>query len=640
MRSEKRQWQQDKLQSFGNDSSSIWKNIKNWLGWSKGGPPTKLMENGNLQSKPKVLARIMNEFFISKVKGLREKLPTVCENPLNLIYNIMKNRQCNFKLKAVHPDVILKIISNLKSTQSCGLDNVDSKTIKLVKNELTPVITHIVNLSIQQKIFPQQWKVAKIIPLHKKDEVIYPKNYRPVSLLPIFSKILERAIFVQVVEYFEENGLLNPSHHGFRQKHNTCTALIQMIDTWVEAFDNKELSAVLMLDMSAAFDLVNHELLVKKLAVYGFDDSSQLWFSSYLYQRSQQVYIDGALSDPLSIDVGVPQGSILGPLLYIIFTNDLPESIHNHPAKENMTNFNTSCGKCGRICCYADNSTFTISGKDPQELTRVIAEKYKTISTYMNQNQLVLNSEKTHLLVMASSQKHKKHDNFDIFLDTGSEVVEPIAEERLLGARISNNFLWNLHVRDDEFSMFRSLTSKCNALSKVSSLASFKTRKMVASGLILSTLTYIIQVYGGCSSYLITMLQVLQNKAARSVTKLPWRTSTETLLSQCGWLSVKQLVKFHSLVLLFKVKTDKKPVYIFNHIGTQAGRNTRQEADRISANFLKDARNLETGTARKTFIPRTVDDWNELPDEIRAAVSQQVFKRKLRTWLQGNVPLK
>ena len=136
------------------------------------------------------------------------------------------------------------------------------------------------------------------------------------------------------------------------------------------------------------------------------------------------------------------------------------------------------------------------------------------------------------------------------------------------------------------------------------------------------------------------MLQVLQNKAARSVTKLPWRTSTDTLLSQCGWLSVKQLVKFHSLVLLFKVKTDKKPVYIFNHIGTQAGRNTRQEADRISANFLKDARNLETGTARKTFIPRTVDDWNELPDEIRAAVSQQVFKRKLRTWVQGNVPLK
>ena len=535
--------------------------------------------------------------------------------------------------------MILKIISNLKSTQSCGLDNIDSKTIKLVKNELTPVITHIINLSIQQNIFPHQWKVAKIIPLHKKDEIIYPKNYRPVSLLPIFSKILERAIFVQVVEYFEENGLLHPSHHGFRQKHNTCTALIQMIDTWVEAFDDKELSAVLMLDMSAAFDLVNHDLLVKKLSAYGFDDNSQLWFSSYLAQRSQQVYIDGALSDPLSIDVGVPQGSILGPLLYIIFTNDLPETIHSHPAK-NGANFNISCEQCGSICCYADDSTFTISGKDPQELTRVIAEKYQTISTYMNLNQLVLNSDKTHLLVMASSQKHKKHDNFGIFLDTGSEIVEPIDEERLLGAKISNNFLWNLHVRDDEFSMFRSLTSKANALFKISNLASFKTRKMVASGLILSTLTYIIQVYGGCSGYLIAMLQVLQNKAARCVTKLPWRTSTETLLSQCGWLSVKQLVKFHSLVLLFKVKTDKKPVYIHDHIGNQSGRNTRQEVDRVSANILKDARNLESGTARKSFIPRTVDDWNELPDDIRAAVSQQVFKIRLRTWVQENVPIK
>ena len=346
LRWERRTWQQKKLEDLGNDSSSVWKNVKNWIGWSKGGPPTKLIENGNLCSKPKDLARIMNEFFISKVKRLESELPPSNGDSLNLIKNIMRNHQCKFSLEAVHPDQILKIISNLKSSQSCGIDNIDSKVIKLIKHQITPVLTHVVNLSIRNQHFPSLWKKAKVIPLLKKSETIYPKNYRPVSLLPIFSKILERAVFSQVVEYFETNGLLHPSHHGFRQKHNTCTALIQMIDTWAEAFEDDKLSAVLMLDMSAAFDLVNHDLLVKKLDVYGFDTEARSWITSYLNSRSQQVHIDGAASEFLDIFIGVPQGSILDPLLYVIFTNEVPESVHDH-LPQTKTLLNSICKECG-----------------------------------------------------------------------------------------------------------------------------------------------------------------------------------------------------------------------------------------------------------------------------------------------------
>ena len=148
-----------------------------------------------------------------------------------------------------------------------------------------------------------------------------------------------------MIQYLEENHLLHPFHHGFRQRHSTSTALLQMFDSWVEAFDNKDITAVLMLDMSAAFDLVDHDLLLQKMAEYGFEESALGWFRSYLSGRSQQVYVDGALSDPLEVDVGVPQGSILGPLLYILYTNDLPESVHSHLA-ENSSFFNTNCKKC------------------------------------------------------------------------------------------------------------------------------------------------------------------------------------------------------------------------------------------------------------------------------------------------------
>ena len=174
----------------------------------------------------------------------------------------MKNRTCKFSLKAVYPDEIGKIISSLKSTRTCGLDNIDSFVIKLAKEELVPMITHIINLSISQEKFPDGWKTSKIIPLHKKAELTEAKNYRPVALLSIFSKVLERAVFLQIIDYMENNELLHPSHHGFRRHHSTATALLEMYNVWLEAFDQDKITAVVMLDLSAAFDVVDPEILL------------------------------------------------------------------------------------------------------------------------------------------------------------------------------------------------------------------------------------------------------------------------------------------------------------------------------------------------------------------------------------------
>ena len=148
----------------------------------------------------------------------------------------MKDKKCSFELRPVYPDEVEKIISRLKNTKSCGLDTIDCSVIKLAKKELVPAITHILNLSISTGTFPEMWKKAKIIPLHKKNDVTSPKNYRPVALLAVLSKILERAICLQIVKYMDENNLFHPSHHGFRKHHNTITALLEMTEQWMEAF--------------------------------------------------------------------------------------------------------------------------------------------------------------------------------------------------------------------------------------------------------------------------------------------------------------------------------------------------------------------------------------------------------------------
>ena len=317
----------------------------------------------------------------------------------------------------------------------------------------------------------------------------------------------------------------------------------------------------------------------------------------------------------------------------MIFTNDLPEAVHDHLAT-NGSFFNTHCVECGGLCCYADDSTYTFSGKNPEEIKNKIQQKYDNLSNYMGENKLVLNSDKTHILVMASSAKHRKYNNFGIFLDTGQEIIEPVQSEKLLGCQVSNDFRWNLHIRDSEKSMLRILTSKLNALRKVAFYSSFKTRKMIAQGIIMSNLCYLVQLYGSSSDYLLSLLQVVQNAAARVVTRLPWCTPTSTLLLQCGWLTVKQMVHFYSLIMLFKIKLTKNPTYFYDKVSMEFKHKTRlATSEGIRENLL-----IGTELAKNSFLNRTVKVWNKLPVDIRSSSLESHFKKNLKLWVKSNYP--
>ena len=636
LRKEKETWQRAKLEEYSEDSGSTWKNVKNWLGWRTGGPPTKLIEDGEMHSKPAKLANIMNTFFVQKVRNLRSNLPDSPGDPLELTRSIMSGNSSSFSLRAVHPEEITKIINSLKSTKSCGNDNIDTYVIKLAKEELTPVITHLVNLSITNNVFPNLWKNAKVIPLHKKDEVIYPKNYRPVALLPIASKILERAVFLQLIAYLENNDLLHPSHHGFRSKHNTSTALLQMVDVWLEALEDDEVSAVVMLDMSAAFDVVDHRILLDKLEQFGLDAPSKLWFESYLTGRTQQVFIDGSYSESLELEAGVPQGSILGPLLYICFTNDLPEVVHGHLSANN-TLYNTHCKACGGICCFADDSTYTKSDKDPEVVQNGITEKYNQISDYMAKNRLVLNSDKTHLMVMATPYQHRVYGDFGITLNTGTEEIEPVYCEKLLGGYISNNFKWNEHVRGNDGSIFKTLVSRINALRKISNFSNFKTRKMIADGVVISRLIYLIQLWGGCPDYLLDFLQTLQNRAARLVCGGGRFTPVKKLLDSCGWMSVRQLVSYHRVLLLFKIRTEGKPRYFKDKFTSNSNPNYNTRF--VKDEGIKKERRLKKEDSMTSFVPSSIDIWNRLPVHLRQSKDARDFKTKLRPWIKEKIEI-
>ena len=222
-----------------------------------------------------------------------------------------------------------------------------------------------------------------------------------------------------------------------------------------------------------------------------------------------------------------------------------------------------------------------------------------------------------------------------IQLDTGLEAIQPSYNERLLGAQISNNFTWNSHISEDDKSMCKALTPRINALVKISWSADFKTRKMIANAIVMSRLIYLIQLYSEAANYLLTALQVLQNKAARAVTRLPWGTRTAVLLNQVGWLSIKQLAVYHKLISIFKIKENRKPVYLSEKISTDFNYRTRQ----ATGSSLKINKTPKSGTAKESFVHSSTVLWNTLPMNLRNTQKLSNFKAGLRSWVKQNIPI-
>ena len=651
LREDKLNWQKNKLTSCEEacETGKIWKNILGWLNWSSSSSPTKLLKDGKLETSPRKIADIQNRYYIDKVHTIRSSMQGHNRDPLELLRQRLGGLQASFSSRAVNPDQVEKIIGKLKNSKASGMDNLDTYIIKLTKKIIVPSVCHILNLSIISNKFPTKWKIAKVVPLYKgKGSKLDPKNFRPVAILPILSKVLERAMFQQLVAFMDNNHLFNPNHHAYRSFHSTTTAMLQMYTTWLEAIEQGDMAGVCMIDMSAAFDVVDTQILLEKLKLYGLDRNAIQWIWSYLTFRSQSVYIEGSMSSLLPLEAGVPQGSILGPLFFTIFTNELPEVVHgdNCPLKdvEGGEIFNTQCQECGGVCCYADDSTYSVQGNDPVELSSKLSEKYVALADFLTANKLKVNDDKTHLLVMSTRQKRQHRDTSSITITTPTAIITPSKVERLLGAQVHHDMHWKEHLLDNDDSLLTSLVKRSSAIKKISRTASFKTRKMIANGIYMSKLIYLMPVWMGCEDYLANALQVNMNKVARLVTRLDIYTPTSVLMQQCGWLTVRQLMAYHSLMLLHKTLKNQTPTYLFQKVTSSFEQyNTRQAADYeaalAEAGVMEQAgvEDCELELTRNSWCCTSVSWYNRLPPNLRAENKAGKFKTRLKDWVTSNI---
>jgi retron-type reverse transcriptase len=277
-----------------------------------------------------------------------------------------------------------------QSNKSCELYGLGPNIIKLCKDYIALPITSLINNSIASGIFPDLLKLAGVIPLHKGGGKDNPNNYRPISILPTISKIFERHVANQLNEYFRKTNILHNHQSGFREHHSCQTALIRLVDSWLTNLDDGNIVGTVFIDFKKAFDLVDHEILLYKLRLYHFSDNTLNFFRSYLSNRKQRIKADGVKSEFKTVMTGVPQGSIIGPLLFLIYVNDLPLQT------------------ISEIDMYADDSTLHKTGKNLQEIQMQLQSDLTIIQNWCCNNNMAVNPSKTTCMVISSRKKSKQ----------------------------------------------------------------------------------------------------------------------------------------------------------------------------------------------------------------------------------------
>ena len=410
---------------------------------------------------------------------------------------------------------------------------------------------------------------------------------------------------------------------------------------------------VLVCDQSAAFDLCDHYLLVEKLKLMGLEDTAASWIWSYLSGRSQSCFVDGNLSSPIDLlSCGVPQGSIGGPLLWLCFTCDQPDVVHEHPV--DGQDLHRGCadhvesdaarvvgedaggdGDCGELVGYVDDGAYSYAHKDPAVLSQVLTRKYNLLEEWISGNKLVINPDKTHLMVMGPKKISARRNQVSI--QAGPFTIIPTESEKLLGGHLHQSLQWNHHIRNHKNSIMNQITGRINGLKKIARNSTFNTRLMVANGVVMSKLGYLITVWGGAQQYLLKGLQVQQLTAARTVCGFYSRGwSKKKLLDRLNWLSIRQLIYYHTVLQAQKTITSGKPAVIHQTISTHHPYRTRNAATgqiRFGENFRG-----ESSLIQASFKHSAVHCYNAVPASVRTGSLANV-KKKLRKWVKLNVPI-
>lgn len=596
----KRNYYQNMLQNSSIKQS--WRVINDVLGRKRGNDRICLENNHSDLG----ISNAFNDFFCSVGHDLASSINS--DRNITKFGTLTNHSSSIFLQPATHQEIIL-LIRDLDVNKAPGPDNITASFVKTHHLVFTSILKDVFDEMISTGQYPECLKTARVVPLHKSGDRLNINNYRPISTLSVLNKILEKLLATRIMNFLESSKLIYTHQYGFRRGCSTFTAASELVDQVYGAIDHKQISGVLFLDLKKAFDTIDHNLLLQKISYYGLRGIPLTLLESYLSNRRQFVSVNGVNSEPREISIGVPQGSVLGPLLFLVYINDLSR-LRLH----------------GSIRFFADDSAILYNHEQETTVATYIQQDLVKLQDFFNTNMLSLNLKKTTFMLFHSNRRN--------VLNIGPLYVNEVCIDRTtcykyLGLTLDETLSWDAHIEE----LKHKLTPICGVLRKISSFVPVNWLNKLYFALVHSRLHFLVGVWGNASKSRLRELQCIQNRCMKAVLKKPHLYPTVSLFNDVNnsALPIRALYEFQIIVQMHRILCDDENIHnnlVFDR--AFVGRSSRQ------ANNLRLARPT-TESGKKRFSYAASKLYNELPLNIKQSPSVLCFKRNLRLHLKNNI---
>jgi hypothetical protein len=555
-------------------------------------------------SDPTHKANIFNEFFINVcAQNSTQSIPSS-----SLFDNQRQDHHPLSNLEPTNPNEIRDIISSLDSNTAAGHDGIKAHFLKSNIAFFSDLLSKFINECFTQGSFPDVLKIARVTPIHKEGSKDDPNNYRPISILSIFSKIFEIVIRKRLEFFLQSNKILNENQFGFLKKSSTSSATTNLINEIVTRTNNKLKTACLFVDLRKAFDCLKYSTLGEILYNLGIQDQALQLIMSYLTNRQQYVVCGEVRSSLGQVIGGIPQGSVLGPLLFLVYINGIFSLKLN-----------------GFIQLYADDMAIVFGEKHFTQLKQKMTEDLSIIIPWLSSINFSINFKKTKFIIFRNAHTATT----DIFhsVKFQNDSISAISNYDYLGLTIDQYMTWTNHISK----VSRKISFFVYQLKRIRHAINRKTLEMIYFAYIKSHLTYLLPIWGSAADTHIKCLQVLQNKAIKFMRFLPADTASSSLYDN-SFLSMKQQYQYESTFLIHKIRLNliKCNVPLITNVAV-TGRNTR------SANLLRIPQFL-TNQAQRSVFYKGLETYNSLPNDLKSIASISLFKSRLKAHVSHSVP--
>ena len=600
LRNAKKDYYSSKIAGQKFDPKRAWKSINNLLG--RQNKPTVINElilDQNNFTSPKDIAEGFNDYFSDIGPNLASKIDSSNYN----FETYVKNGKSEFAaFQPVTVSHVCRLLLGLSGNKATGIDKISCKIIKKAAPIISDSLTLIFNQAITLSSFPDEWKMAKVVPLFKNGQRNIPGNYRPISVLPAISKIMERILYDQLYDYLTKFELLSDSQFGFRKFHSTASALLDCTNDWYVNLDRKMFNLVVLIDLKKAFDTVDHQILLRKLELYGIKGQALTLLKSYLTNRKQKCQIKNSFSSERLIKCGVPQGSILGPLFFLLYVNDLPQCL-------NKT----------KPCLFADDTNLTASGDSITDVEIAVNSDLENLRKWLIANKLSLNVAKTEFMLIGSKQKiSNSHPNVVI----ENKQIKQVYECKTLGVTVDQHLSWKSNTEN----ICKKITAGISAIRRVKPFVDKETLISIYNAIVRPYFDYCCEVWDVFGETQSKRLQKLQNRAARIILNMSNDVNHSIALCELGWEPLKTLRKKAKAKMMYKVLNKMGPKSLTNLFSYKCEKTNYHLRDISTGLCLPKPR---SNNMKNSFMYNGAKLWNSIPKEIRESKSLSSFRNKI-----------